>query len=147
MDQFKPRTIELPVPEEVDCRFFEHEEECILKVELSGRCSWGSRGWNYGDFLYRRVGLALLTVEPMAVLFDMEKLEYEYGDRMLRLFQLFDDIRPSGESRILTAFVLSDSNRFGMSSLVGFDPDQPHAPFFRNEDEAYRYLFKEYDKI
>lgn len=147
MDKFKSIEIQLPELINVQCSFKEHSEENILWVSLSGACSKGSQGENYGAYFYQKIGLSLLSIQPTAVLIDLQNLEYEYGDRILALFQVFTDIKIFGEDNIITAFVLSDKNKFGLSSILKFNIANPKPPLFYKLDQAYAYVLEEYDKV
>ena len=147
MDNFNPVNLEITASNEVNCAFFEHHEESILKIEITGKCSHGSRGENYGQHLYQKIGLALLKFQPLAVLIDLRGLEYEYGDRILSLFNIFSDLKIFDEDPILTSFVLSDNNKIGLSSLLQFNTERPQPPFYYDLKLAYEDLWKAYDAI
>ncbi|MGG8495077.1 hypothetical protein ACQY1Q_01560 [Tenacibaculum sp. TC6] len=147
MINFKEISIENRTSEEVTCQFFEHEEENILLVKLAGVCSVGSSGENYGAYLYQKIGLALLTTQPNAVLVDLQELEYQFGDRISLLFQVFSQVRIFDEEEIITAFVCSDKNKLGLASLLQFDLENPAPPFFYDLQLAYKTLYEQYDRI
>jgi hypothetical protein len=145
INNFNPINLEIEECSSVNCEIFTHkEEDLILCVKLSGVCGIGSQGENYGNFLYQKIGLALLTYQPLAVLVDMRELEYTYGDRILSLFEIFEHVRPYQiEFKIITAFVLSDKNKAGLSGLVKTD----NPGFFEDFDKAYQYVWERYDLI
>ncbi len=147
MEKFKSIEIQIPESYKIRCDFKEHIEESILLINLSGICSNGSQGEDYGQYLYQKIGLSLLATKPLAVLVDLQNLHYEYGDRIINLFQIFSDLRIFGEDKILTAFVISDKNKFGLASLLRFNLENPKPPIFYDMKIAYDYLFQEYDKI
>ncbi|GLB52595.1 hypothetical protein NBRC110019_16350 [Neptunitalea chrysea] len=145
-DDFKPVTIDITPREKVFCTCAAHKEENILLITLSGVCEYGSRGENYGRFFYEKIGLAILKHQPNAILVDMRNLSYEYGDRIVGVFQIFNEVRIFGDDTVLAAFVLSDKNIKGIASLLGFHLNHPEPPIFLDIHEAYTYLY-EYDKI
>ena len=132
---------------EITCDIHDHKEESILWVEIKGKCSHGSQGEDYGKFLYQKIGLALLTFKPLAILIDMQELEYSYGDRIIKLFQIFKDVVIYPEEGFITSFVLSDKNRFGLSSLIQIDFEQAESDFHLDLNSAYNHLIKRYDEI
>lgn len=147
MDNFNLIEVQIKESTEVNCLLYEHNEESILLIKIVGKCSYGSRGENYGEYLYQKIGLSLLTIQPLAVLVDMQDLEYQFGDRILKLFEIFSDVQIFDEEGILTSFVLSDKNRFGLASLLRFDSENLKPPFFYNLAAAYQDLWSKYDKI
>lgn len=132
---------------EIICDIYEHKEESILWVEIKGKCSHGSQGEHYGNFLYQKIGLALLTFKPLAIFIDMRDMQYDYGDRIISLFQIFHDVAIYPEEGFITSFVLSDKNRFGLSSLLQIDFEQAESDFYLDLDSAYNRLIKRYDEI
>ena len=132
---------------EITCDIHDHKEESILWVEIKGKCSHGSQGEDYGKFLYQKIGLALLTFQPLAILIDMREMEYSYGDRIINLFQIFKDVVIYPEEGFITSFVLSDKNRFGLSSLMKIDFEEAESDFHLSLNSAYNHLIKRYDEI
>ncbi|KYG80004.1 hypothetical protein AWW67_11925 [Roseivirga seohaensis] len=132
---------------EITCDIHDHKEESILWVEIKGKCSHGSQGEHYGKFLYQKIGLALLTFQLLAILIDMRELEYSYGDRIINLFQIFKDVVIYPEEGFITSFVLSDKNRFGLSSLMKIDLEEAESDFHLDLNSAYNHLIKRYDEI
>jgi len=146
MDDFVVLDIELATSATLECTFYESKEECILKVHISGICTDGSQGEDYGAYLYEHIGLAILKVKPLAVLIDLQDLDYTYGTRILRVFQICDDIKMF-DDLILTAFVLSDKNKFGLASLLQFDVQHPEPPIYYDVERATKELWEAYDAI
>jgi hypothetical protein len=144
---FSPVDLQIAEIDTVHCVCAEHSTESMLWITLSGQCSPSSQPPDYGRYLYQKIGLSLLIVQPLAVLVDLRDLSYAYGDRIISLFEVFSHVRFLGEDNIITAFVLSDDNRYGLSSLLKFDPERPVPPFFYDVDAAFQYLWEEYDKI
>lgn len=147
MDNFSPVEIQIEEATEVNCLFYEHKEENILLIKIVGKCSKGSSGENYGQYLYQSIGLSLLKFKPNAVLIDMQDLEYQYGNRILDVFQICSDVRIFDEDPILTSFVLSDKNRIGLSSLLQFDPENPKSPIYYDFTLAFQDLWNKCDEI
>lgn len=147
MENFETINVTLPKCKNVTCEVKELSGECFLWITVSGTCSDGSQGENYGAFLYQKIGLALLKTEPLAVLIDLQGLQYRYGTKIMKLFQIFSDVRTAEGTEMLTAYVLSDKNKSGLSSLCSFEINNPKPPFFYNLQEAYKHLYKEYDEI
>jgi len=143
MSNFNSIKIEIEKVNDVVCQFYEHQEENILKVEITGKCCYGSRGENYGQYFVEKIGLALLKVEPTAVLIDLRDLEYEFGDRIYSLFHICAQI----DKELIVAYVLSDKNKHGLSSLFKFELEKPRNPFYYDYDKAYQELYDRYDKI
>jgi hypothetical protein len=131
---------------DVDCHFEVHSTEAILKISLQGTCGIGSQGGHYGQYIYQSIGLALLTHQPIGVIVDLRNLNYEYGDRILNLFQVFSDVKPMGHDLIL-AYVISNNNKYGLSSLLQLNLKALHSPFFDDYHKALNYVFKAYDAI
>ena len=119
----------------------------MLLVELSGICSEGSEGENYGEFIYQQIGVALLTLKPVAILIDLRNLEYTFGDRIVKLFQIFSDIDIFHGEGFITAFVISDKNKHGISSLLNIDLNNPDEGFYYDTNEAYQYLVEQLEMI
>ena len=146
MKNFKPIQLEIKNSNVLKCTFEEHTQESILKIIVKGNCNYGSQGENYGAYLYQNIGLALLTTQPIAVLIDLQELNYEYGDRIFNLFQVFDNVRPLGDT-IITACVLSDKNKYGIASLLQLNLNHLNPPFFDDAKKASQYLWNAYDEI
>lgn len=144
---FVHQEISIPSSAELTCSIYDHKEESILWVEIKGQCGHGSQGEHYGNFLYQKIGLALLTFKPIAILIDIRDMQYNYGDRILGLFQIFHDVAIYPEEGFITSFVLSDKNRLGLSSLLNLDLEQPESNFHLDLDLAYDHLIKRYDEI
>ena len=147
MDDFKPVEIQIEEVTDVNCLFYEQKGESFLIIKIVGTCSHGSSGENYGQYLYQKIGLALLKLQPLAVFVDMQGLEYQYGDRILNLFQIFSDVLIYGENPPITAFVLSDKNKIGLASLLQFNLENPETPFYYDKEKAFQGLWDTYDKI
>lgn len=146
-EQFKSIKIQISESKQIGCEFEEHIEESILWIRLSGTCSVGSQGEDYGQYLYQKIGLSLSIVQPLAMLIHLRDLHYEFGERILELFAIFSDLKIFDKDKILTAFLLSDKNKYGLTSLLQFDIEKPKSPIFYDIENAYQYLFQEYDKI
>lgn len=143
----QPANIEIKPLDFINCTIFEHPEELIMMVKISGICPTGSRGPNWGTYLYRKIGLALLTIKPLAVLVDLRELEYEFSDRMLNLFYIFNEIDMYDGDKTIVHYILSEKNKYGLASLLQFNLEKPEAPFFYDADTAYKTLFEIYDAI
>ncbi|WP_345273621.1 hypothetical protein [Flaviramulus aquimarinus] len=148
MDNFKPVEVQIEEATDVKCLFYEQQEgKCFLIIKIVGTCSVGSRGEDYGQYLYQKIGLALLKFQPIAVLIDMQELEYQYGDRILNLFQIFSDVLIFSENPPMASFVLSNKNKNGLSSLLQFNIENLQPPFYYDYEEAFQDLWEKYDEI
>lgn len=144
---FEPVSITLPKNNEISIKFEEHTEDLIAKITLTGVCTDGSQGKeDYGEYLYQTIGLFLLTIKPMGVLVDLRDLKYNYGTRIMNLFQIFNDVITC-EGTTPRAYIISDKNKYGLASLFQFDLENLKAPFFYNEADAYKDLYIKYDAL
>jgi hypothetical protein len=68
-----------------------------------------------------------------------------YGKRnsIINAFMPLENIR-IGEDRYLRSYVLSDRNKYGLSTLWGFDLEHPREPIFYNLDDAIKYIEMKY---
>jgi hypothetical protein len=62
-------------------------------------------------FMKAMIAAGVAAWEPVAVVLDLRRLTYEWGDNMLDVLSIVDDSRP-------LAIVVSDLNREGLTSLV-----------------------------
>ena len=146
MSSFKKISNQIETLGDVNCGFEIHTTESILKISLDGACGIGSQGENYGTYIYQSIGLALLIHQPIGIIIDLRDLTYEYGDRILSLFQVFSDVRPMGDDTI-NAYVLSDKNKYGLSALLHLNLDELKPPFFDDYQTTFDHVFKLYNAI
>lgn len=143
-ERFKIVPVEIQVSSGVSFECYEHTEENIIWVKLSGVCEPES---GYGKYFYQHLGLVLLKFQPNAVLVDLRELGYNYGAPITGIFEVFNEVRIFGDDTVLRAFVLSSTNKFAFATLLNFDAERPEPPLFLDVNLAYDYLYAEYDKI
>lgn len=144
---FKEIEINLQKPKEITCCYLEHKEESFSIFKISGKIPDGSQGKNCGLYIYQSLVLAIITEEPNAVLVDLREFTYNYGTAIIPLLEVFSKVKIFDDDEVLSAFILSDKNKYGFASLCQFDVDNPGKPFFLDFDKGYHYLFDAYDKI
>ena len=132
---------------QVSCEIFEHTEEgSFIMIKLSGKTEEGSQEEKYGQFFYEKIGLAILHFQPVAILVDMQELEYSWGNQMLWLFEAFSHLRIFGDEEIISSFVLSKKNRPGIYSLLALDVN-PNEIFFMSYKKAYKYSLRKLEEL
>ena len=146
MDNFQKISNQIEKLGDINCYFEVHTTESILKISIQGTCEIGSQGGNYGLYIYQTIGLSLLIHQPIGVIVDLTELNYEYGDRILNLFQVFSDVKPHGEDLII-AYILSEKNKYGISSILQLNLKALKPPFFIDDLSASNYVFESYDAI
>lgn len=146
-DNFKALSIEINNTNQVVYKYYEQKGESFSIFKISGEIPDGSAGKEVGLYIYQKLALAILTHQPNAVLVDLSEFTYNYGTAIMAFLETFSTIRIFGEDDVLSAFILSDKNKYGIASLCNFNVENPRLPFFTDFEKGYTYLYTEYDKI
>ncbi len=146
MTSFKPYKTESYTEKNVKIDFFKHEDKIIMLVKLTGELPDGSSAKPDCSYINQQLTINLLAMRPISLLLDLSHLKYSFGnsfiDALSPLFEL-----PIFEDKFDIAFLLSDLNKYGLSSLWGFDINQPPANIFFRYEDALQYAIEKYDSI
>ena len=117
-----------------------HNPEALI-FEFSGKYGVGSDGNRDADYMEAITSAFLSISNTNAVVFDLRKLDYEWGNRVWHVLQCEDcaieDCEVVGEPQKVfpIAIVVSDLCRSGFSTCQGMVP-----PMFDDLDEALRFV-------
>jgi hypothetical protein len=146
MTNFKPYEPESYQEKNVKVDCFKYENKSIMLIRLTGELPDGSKAQPDCSYIKQQLTINLLAMRPISLLLDMSLLKYSFGnsfiDALSPLFelQIFED-------KFDIAFLLSDLNKYGLSSLWGFDINQPPINIFFAYDEALKYAETKYDSL
>jgi len=114
------------------CEFGGEWNPTAVILEFSGVYGWGSDGNRDADFIaaIKAAALEILCVE--AVVFDLRKMRYEWGNR---IWNVLGRRQPDGSGTLPVALVISDECRKGFASCAGMVP-----PMFESLEEALRFV-------
>ncbi len=140
MQEFEPYPIEILQPENVSINFLESENTDILLVKLEGDLPDGSKASKDCEYISQQLGLAMLSFQASRVILDFTELGYRYGNSIMLALDPLYLIKTSEGTAVKHAFILSDRNKYGLSSLWGFDIDNPPKGIFYTMEEAYEYV-------
>lgn len=101
-------------------------------LEFSGVYGWGSEGNRDADFIAAMKAAALEVLSAEAVVFDLRKFRYEWGNRIWNVLACH---RPDGGDALPAVLVISDECRKGFVSCAGMVP-----PMFVSLEEALRFV-------
>ncbi|RXK62018.1 hypothetical protein ESA94_03100 [Lacibacter luteus] len=144
MANFKPYETEKHTEKNVKVEFFKDEGKSIMLARLTGVLSEGSKAKPDCSYIKQELAINLLAMRPSSLLLDMSLLQYSFGnsfiDALSPLFelQIFED-------KYDIAFLLSDLNKYGLSSLWNFDINQPPVNIFFRYEDAVKYAEAKYD--
>ncbi|MEP7284786.1 MAG: hypothetical protein ABI947_03330 [Chloroflexota bacterium] len=98
------------------CSFLTVPQRTVLIVAFEGEYGYGSKGNGDASFMEAIIRAALAAWGPWALILDLRKMTYEWGDEILKAIsasqeRYFDLPFP-------TAIVISDKNSEGLTSLV-----------------------------
>jgi hypothetical protein len=140
LKDFQQINIDVLTSKRVTVDFFESNiNTSILLIKIQGEILDGSKGSSDSEYIKQRIGLALVSWTFTAVILDLTELEYRFGDSIIDAFMPIDNIRV-GEEKYLTSSVISDKNKFGLSTIWCFDINKPREPIFYNLDDAFKYI-------
>ena len=129
----------------IDC--FEHKEESILVINITGKLEDGSAAANDCNYIREQIAIAIYKTTPIAIIIDIQDMQYQYGNSIINAFAPLYEIDLFDGDGFIYAFVLSDKNKYGLSSLWVFDIDSPREGIYYNFDKAMQYILERYEKI
>ncbi len=140
MPNFDQIDIKLLESNNVTVQFFESSENAsLLLIKISGKILYGSEGSYDCDFINQRIGISLISSTFTAVLLDLTELKYEFGNSIVDAFMSLSNIKIGAEDYI-RAYVLSEKNKFGLSTIWCFDLENPREPIFYDLNTAVEYI-------
>lgn len=143
---FQPYSPVLYKENNVAVNFFRHEQKSIMLVKLIGDLPTGSQAAADCDYINQQLAINLLAMRPISLLLDMSLLKYTFGNSFIHALSPLFELQIF-EDKFDIAFLLSDLNKYGLSSLWGFDIDQPPVNVFFNYEDALQYALMKYDSI
>jgi len=144
MKDFEPIKFRLLESDNIRIEFFDTTQNAnLLLVKIYGKILDGSNGSLDCDYISQQVGLALISSTYTAVIIDLTEMDYRFGNSIINAFMPLENIR-IGEDRYLKSYVLSDRNKFGLSTLWCFDLESPREPIFYELDDAMKYIEMKY---
>ena len=114
------------------CEFGGKWNPVAVILEFSGVYGWGSKGNRDADFIAAIKAAALEVLHPQAVVFDLRKMRYEWGNR---IWNVLPCCGPEKGAALPVALVISDECRKGFASCPGMVP-----PMFESLEEALRFV-------
>jgi hypothetical protein len=142
---FQKIDIDLLKSENVKIEYFESNlNASLLLIKIKGKILDGSKGSLDCNFIGQKIGLSLISTTFTAVILDLKELEYKFGNSIIDAFIPLQNVK-IGEENYTTAFILSDKNKFGLSTLWCFDIDNPREPIFYNLEDGLKYIEKHYN--
>ena len=117
----------------------------ILIAKFRGKIPDGSLGTKDSNYIRQQIGLCLINSYFCSVLLDLTDLTYNWGDSIVSAFEIINQISYS-DTKIDNAFVLSDKNKYGFSSLFCFDIENPKDFIFYDFNLALEYLINRTEK-
>lgn len=140
MKDFEQINFKLLESDNIRVGFFETTQNAsLLLVKIYGKILDGSKGSLDCDYISQQIGLALISSTYTAVIVDLTEMDYRFGNSIINAFMPLENIR-IGEDRYLQSYVLSDKNKYGLSTLWCFDLESPREPIFYDLDDAIKYV-------
>lgn len=144
MTDFQQIDINLLKSENVKVEYFESNlNASLLLIKITGKILDGSEGSFDCNYISQKIGIALVSTTFTAVILDLTELKYRFGNSIIDAFMPLQNVK-IGEDNYTTAYILSDKNKFGLSTLWCFDIDNPREPFFYNLEDGLKYVEKHY---
>jgi len=142
---FQRIDIDLLKSENIKIEYFESNHNAsLLLIKIIGKILDGSNGSFDCDYIGQKIGLSLISTTFTEVILDLQELEYKFGNSIINAFMPLQNIK-IGEENYTTAYILSDKNKFGLSTLWCFDIDNPREPIFYNLEDGLKYIEKQYN--
>jgi hypothetical protein len=147
--------------------------KCLV-VEFSGECGQGTKnsGSGYEAFMSAIIKAAVEAWKPVALILDLRRLKYEWGDEMSQpfnacdsfqpgplslrsIFKVYPDLVESELSKMTKeslafplAVVVSEINRTGLTSLVRQELSKdPNDLLFENLEDALTAVDRQAQRI
>jgi len=140
MKNFQQIDIDIIKSDNVRIEYFESDIiASLLLIKIQGILLDGSKGSLDCDYICQKIGLALVSTTFTGVIVDLSELEYRFGNSIINAFMPLENIRIGGD-KYITAYVLSDKNKFGLSTLWCFDLETPREPIFYDLEDAEKYM-------
>lgn len=146
MTSFKPFKPESHKEVNVKVDFFKHQDKSIMLVTLVGTLPEGSKARLDCSYIKQKLEINLLAMRPISLLMDLSLLEYSFGNSLIDAFSPLFELQIF-ENQFDIAFLLSDLNKYGLSSLWAFDINQPPRNIFFRYEEAVLYVEAAYDSF
>ena len=138
--------VEIRNSENITIEFEESDlHSCILIAKIKGKIPDGSLGTNDCEYIRQQIGLCLINSYFCSVLLDLTDLVYNWGDSIVSAFEIINQISYF-DTNIDSAFVLSDKNKYGFSSLFCFEIENPKDYIFYDFNLALEYLINRTEK-
>ncbi|MCC6371100.1 MAG: hypothetical protein IT236_08860 [Bacteroidia bacterium] len=125
----------------VKCEYYIDENDSILKIDVSGTYRQGSSGNIDAYKIYTGIVAYFFWIEPQCILVDLSKLEYTWGNTMLKVLNLMTHVgRNNYEKNTPIAFVVSPKNEKAISSLLQIPNNKLPNYYFYESSQALEYL-------
>lgn len=125
-------------------KFYLTEDRTILIADFDGVAGIRSEGNACSFFIYCKLAEYLIYFTPHAIVLDFRDLEYSWGNSIMRVFQVTEDVLGYGEPPYRPIIlVVSDKCKAGFASLLRFNPDQLAEFVFEDLDKAVEYAQKQ----
>jgi hypothetical protein len=145
--KYKEVNIDL-IKSDVKCSFYIDESEKILVIDVEGTCRNKSEGSIDINKIFSEIGSYYFWIEPAAILLDISKLKYTYGNSIVKLLNLPEFIgRNEYEKKMPFVIVLSHENDKGILELIRPNGDTQKSKYYCDLAEAKFILEKELSDI
>lgn len=113
------------------------DSDRVLLVNIQGDYRKGSQGNNDADLIYGFVSSYFLIVEPDVVIINLSKLNYTWGNSIIKVLNLMKSIgRDKYERNLNLLIVLSEKNKKYIASLLQCEENLLPENFYDNLEVA-----------
>lgn len=136
--------LKIVAPPGIICRYSRPKSDSksddgVLIVSFDGTYPPGSRGNEHGSYMAHMTIHGVAAFSPDCVLLDLRRLEYQWGNTLLLVFQEIDRfMNEPNEAPFPIVVVTGDSSREAVLSLFGGDGGDWHYTSLEAGVEAAR---------
>ena len=123
----------------IEASFSVNEDNTIILAKFSGLYKKGSLGNGDGTFMFSTLVSYYFMVEPITIILDLEDLEYEWGNRIIKAINFFSEIgRDDDERAKAIVIILSAKNETAIKQIE---------PLFNRGGRMYCHSLEEADSM
>lgn len=111
--------VELKGYNNINCEVFINDDGSIMVADISGNYRHGSEGNPDGMYLYSVIVSHYFVLEPVSVILDIRRLDYQWGNTLLKSLNFFLETGRDDEERArIIIIVASVENKTAVSELL-----------------------------
>lgn len=114
------------------------DSEGLIVAEVSGDYRSGSNGNNDAAIILAELSAYYLNFEPLTMIIDLSRMNYSWGNTLLKVLNLFKTIgRNEFERELFLGIVYSEQNKSAIASLIQCDESDLPENYFDSLPSAY----------